>query len=192
MDEFVVPLETDTVTKFLERFRRRSAVLMYWRMFGSGGMLERDTGRLVCEDFVVASRKPYDKGKCFYNTAYPYSWDDPRNRSMFHRLWTRVLGVRLPPVDVFGHAAVGEPRTGLFRKDLPIQINHYAVKSYAEYMLRDLKGDVYYDRPTHNEDSFWGRDMRCSAPDYSIFRYLARLKRNLEASRAADGTGGKP
>lgn len=189
VDEFVVPLLMDTVGEFLDRFRNRPAVLVYWRLFGSGGMLERDTDRLVCGDFVVASRKPYDKGKCFYNTAYPYLRNGARNRSMFHVLWTSLHGIPVPPVDAFDHVAIGEPRAGFRRKPLPIQLNHYAVKSKAEYALRNLKGDVYHDGPTHSENSFWGRDMRCSAPDYSIFRYLSRLRKSLADSRAGRDGG---
>ncbi|MBO4230718.1 MAG: glycosyltransferase family 92 protein, partial [Bacteroidales bacterium] len=84
VDEFLVPVAEESLVTFLDRFSNRSAVLVYWRFFGSGGMIQRDTKRLVTEDFVVASEKLYMKGKCFFNSNFDYLFDSWRNKSMFH------------------------------------------------------------------------------------------------------------
>ncbi len=179
VDEFVVPVAKKSFPRFLDGFSRRPAVLLYWRFFGSGGMIDRDRKGLVTEDFVVASEKLYTKGKCFYNTHYDYLWDDPRNGTMFHMLWTKVHGIAIPPTDIFGRFLF-ENYNPASRKEIPVQLNHYAVKSFFEHREKDKKGDVFYDRLTHGDSVFYGRDERCSIPDYQIYKYLARLKIILE------------
>ena len=67
----------------------------------------------------------------------------------------------------------------LRNKDLPIQINHYTLKSKEEYMEKDLKGDVFFEKPTHDERAFYLREYRCSAPDYTAYKYLTALKERL-------------
>lgn len=179
VDEFVVPVSEETLPAFLDRFSRRPSVLIYWRFFGSGGRLDRDLKGLVTEDFVVASEKLFTKGKCFYNTHYDYLWDNPKNRAMFHMLWTKVNGFIIPPADIFDRMVC----FGYFpasKKRIPIQLNHYAVKSLREHREKNKKGDVFYDRLTHGDSVFFGRDLRCGVPDYQVYRYLARLKTRLK------------
>ncbi len=179
VDEFVVPVEAHSLKKFLDMFSRTPAVLLYWRFFGSGGRIDRDLHGLVTEDFTVASAKLYTKGKCFYNTHYDYLWNDPKNGSMFHMLWTKVCGHSVPPADIFGRFLFENyyPAT---KKEIPVQLNHYAVKSFMEHREKDKKGDVFYSRPTHGDSVFFGRDERCSVPDYQIYKYLTRLKIRLQ------------
>lgn len=186
VDEFLVPVAEESLISFLDRFSNRPAVLVYWRFFGSGGMLARDTTRLVTEDFVVASEKLYTKGKCFFNSNFDYHFGSVKNKSMFHYLWTVSKGRAVPPVDIFGHTTFMEWHPKRRIKSIPIQLNHYAVKSLEEHRGKDKKGDVYYERPTHNDGVFFGRDRRCSVADYQIFKYLAKLKFNLAKREKLD------
>ncbi len=176
VDEFLVPIEEESLVTFLDRFSRRPAVLVYWRFFGSGGRLQRDLSRLVIEDFIVASEKLYDKGKCFFNSNYDYYWNCPANRSMFHFLWTLSHGMAVPPVDIFDRSTVMNHYSGLKIRRIPIQLNHYAVKSLEEHREKDKKGDVYYDYLTHGDNVFFGREHRCQTADYHIFKYITELK----------------
>lgn len=179
VDEFLVPIEENSIVPILDQFSHCPAVLVYWRFFGSGGKLQRDRSRLVIEDFVVASEKLYTKGKCFFNSNYDYLWNCSKNKSMFHMLWTVSHGIHVPPVDIFGHTMVrGWQRTDGTEK-IPIQLNHYAVKSLEEHREKDKKGDVYYDHPTHGDEVFFGKDLRCDTPDYHIYKYLSALKQRM-------------
>lgn len=181
VDEFLVPVAEESLVTFLDRFSNRPAVLVYWRLFGSGGLIERDTKRLVTEDFVVASEKLYTKGKCFFNSNYDYLFDSPRNKSMFHNLWTVSKGKAIPPVDVFGRTTYIDWFPNRKARQIPIQINHYTLKSFLEHKEKDKKGDVYYDHPTHDDRMFFLRDKRCSVADYHIFKYVTELKLRLAA-----------
>lgn len=186
VDEFVVPVEEESLVTFLERFSRRPAVLIYWRFFGSGGMLQRDTSRLVMEDFVVASEKLYTKGKCFFNSNYDYLQNSERNKSMFHYLWTQSRGRAIPPVDMFDCTTLDNWYPQRKVRKIPVQLNHYAVKSLEEFREKDKKGDVYYDHPTHGDGGFFARDRRCTAADYRIFKYVVKLKCRLQEREQAE------
>ncbi len=186
VDEFLVPVAEESLVTFLDRFSRRPAVLVYWRYFGSGGMLTRDTSRLVTEDFVIASEKMFTKGKCFFNSNYDYLFDPVRNRSMFHYLWTVSGGKAVTPVDVFDHTTYRDWYPNRRVKRIPLQINHYTVKSLAEFREKNKKGDVYYDHPTHGDNVFHDRDNKCHVPDYHIFRYMDKLKLKLAEREAKD------
>ena len=94
---------------------------------------------------------------------------------MFHQLWTRRFGLHVPPCDLFGDI----PSRYLRGKYIPVQINHYTIKSKEEYMEKNTKGDVYYDRPVHSEESFYFREYRCSSVDFSAYKYLSALKERL-------------
>ena len=179
VDEFLVPVDEESLVSFLDRFSHRPAVLIYWRFFGSGGMIQRDMSRLVIEDFVVASEKLYSKGKCFFNSNYDYLFDRSKNKSMFHYLWTVSHGIAIPPVDIFDRTTHDNYFLNSRNVKIPIQLNHYAVKSYTEHLEKDKKGDVYYDHPTHGDDVFYKRERRCSVPDYHIFKFITELKSRM-------------
>lgn len=184
IDEFIVPLECSSIADFLPRFRNRPAVLIYWRLFNSAGLLTRDRSRLVTEDFVVASGKICNKGKCFLNTDWTYMSGSPRNSSMFHVLWTTRWGIPIPPFDEFGDI----PLVYRGRRDIPVQLNHYTVKSKEEYMEKDLKGDVFFLEPSHDPASFYKKEFRCDSPDFTAFRYLSGLKERL-SRQTPEGPG---
>ena len=143
-------------------------------------MLDRDTKRLVTEDFVVASEKLNSKGKCFFNSNFDYLFGSERNKSMFHYLWTVSEGKPIPPVDVFDHMTYIDWFPKRKREIIPVQLNHYVLKSLEEHREKDKKGDVYYDHPTHDDGMFFLRDKRCAVPDYQIFKYIAELKVRLK------------
>ena len=73
IDEFIVPKSTDNIYDFLKQFEKnRGSVKIYWRLFGTSGLMERDLDGLVSEDFTVCWPKYCDIGKCFYNTAFNF------------------------------------------------------------------------------------------------------------------------
>ncbi|MBO4862860.1 MAG: glycosyltransferase family 92 protein [Eubacterium sp.] len=179
VDEFIVPVEEESLVSFLDRFSHRPAVLIYWRFFGSGGKMRRDVSRLVIEDFYVASEKLYNKGKCFFNSDFEYLENSKKNKSMFHYLWTKSGKKILPPVDMYDKTTLSDFYWSRKKRPIPIQLNHYAVKTYEEHRNKDIKGDVYYGYPTHGDDVFFMRERRCSAPDFRIFKYITELKCRL-------------
>lgn len=180
LDEFVVPKTTDDIYSFLKPFEKnRGSVLIYWKLFGTSGKFDRNRSGLVTEDFTVCWKKYCDIGKCFYNTRYAFDGSSPNNAGLHHRFWAKLKGKNIPPVNIFDKVCNG-PHHIATQSDFPIQINHYFTKSYMEYAEKRAKGDVYFKINPHDEAYFYEHEMKCIDTDYSAYKYLIRLKSNLQ------------
>ena len=183
IDEFIVPKSTDNIYDFLKPFEKnRGSVDIYWRLYGSSGLVDRDLDSLVVEDFTVCWPKYCDIGKCFYNTAFGFDPASPHTRQLHHRFWANWNGKDLPPVNLFDKVCVGS-RNVATQADFPIQINHYFTKSLKEYAMKRSKGDVYFSVNPHDEEYFYEHEMKCTAADYSAYKYLIKLKTALKYER---------
>lgn len=183
LDEFVVPKRMDTVYEALQPFEKnRPVVLLYWRVFGSSGRMDRDRSGLVIEDFTVCWPKHDTIGKVFYNTAYEPAPEDGRNCAMHHSQWAKCRGMLLPPVNMDGNVCVWG-RNVARGGDFSIQIHHYFTKSYQEYCEKASRGDVYFKVNPHNVAYFYAHEERCMSVDYSAYRFLIRLKNAMGRDR---------
>ena len=178
VDEYIVPNKHDNVYDFLKAFEKnRPAVVVYWKMFGTSGLLERAENGLVLEDFTVCWRKFTDIGKCFYNTKYKIDVSE-KNNYMHHRLWTKIGCLHIPPVNEFDRIVIGD-RNKAKGSYFPIQINHYFTKSYKEYQEKKSKGDVYFKLNPHDEEYFYMHEKKCADTDFSGYKYLIKLKQAM-------------
>lgn len=175
IDEFIVPIEDDSIKDFLYKFDNKGSVMIYWKMFGTSGKIGRNMTDLVTESFHVSWSKHVNIGKCFYNTKFGYAYGCNKNSTLHHCLWTKNRDKLIPPVNCFGkYVFMGMHKSG--GRDFPIQINHYFTKSYNEYALKRAKGDVYFKINPHDEEYFYEHEMKCTSTDYSIYKYLIKLK----------------
>lgn len=178
IDEFVVPKSTTNIYDFLKKFEKnRPAVLIYWKMFGSSGKMNRDLKSLVTEDLTVCWSKYSNMGKCFLNTKYKIDTSS-KNAGLHHLLWSKAKKIALPPVNLFGKVAFRSLNRAS-KKDFPIQINHYFSKTYEEYRLKKAKGDVYFKINPHDEEYFYEHEINNSTIDYSAYKYLIQLKNKM-------------
>lgn len=184
IDEFIVPKTTNTIYEFLQPFEKKAgAVNIYWRLYGTSGLMERNLEGLVSEDFTVCWPKYCDIGKCFYNTAYGFNPNSKKNECLHHWFWANHKGKDIPPVNVFNHVCT-EDRNIADTYDFPIQINHYFTKSYKEYAMKRAKGDVYFKINPHDEEYFYEHEMKCTSTDYSAYKYLIKLKHKLGSDKS--------
>lgn len=179
IDEFIVPKSTDNLYDFLKKFENRGAVNIYWRLYGTSGLMDRELSGLVTEDFTVCWSKYCDIGKCFYNTAFGFNPESKKSACLHHWFWANYKGKDIPPVNIFNHVCVGN-RNIAHTNDFPIQINHYFTKSYKEYAIKRAKGDVYFKINPHDEEYFYEHEMKCTSADYSAYKYLIKLKLEME------------
>lgn len=178
IDEFIVPKSTNNVYDFLKIFEKnRPAVLIYWKMFGSSGKINRDINSLVTNDLTVCWPKYSSMGKCFFNTKYKIDKSE-KNAGLHHLLWSKAKKIALPPVNLFGKVAFRSLNRAN-KKDFPIQINHYFSKTYEEYRLKKAKGDVYFKINPHDEEYFYEHEINNSTVDYSAYKYLIKLKNKM-------------
>lgn len=156
-------------------------------MFGSSGIIDHDSSKLITEQYFLAWDKFNDIGKSFFNTRFK-SVDT--TIKYIHSLPAEfnVLGVRLqiPPINEFKYfIKYKSNRVGLLRKpdDFTIQLNHYATKSYYEYFLAKKKrGDACNLKNTRTVWPYMYTQQFSIKPDYTIYRYLTFLKVRLNKS----------
>ena len=178
IDEFIVPNETSNIYEYLRKFTNRGSVIAYWRMFGTSGLMNRDLKRCVTADFTVCWSKYCGTGKCFYNTRFGFNPDSKRSVALNHRFWATWHGIEIPPVNQFDKVCIGG--FSVAKSDIhPIQINHYCLKSLDEYALKRKRGDAFYKENAHGDEYFERNEILCCSNDYSAYRYLIRLKNEL-------------
>ena len=182
IDEFIVPKATDDIYLFLRQFDNRGSVLIYWKMYCSSGIVNRENNALVIEDFVLSYKKYSNIGKCFYNTGFEYEIASECNKAMHHFLCTTYRGKRIMPVNCFDNVVFGMSSSRSYMVDnidFPIQINHYFTKSWSEYMNKRIKTDVYHEINPHTIDYFFEHEIKCDSVDYSAYKYLMLLKKRI-------------
>ena len=177
IDEFINPIDYDDVYSFLKRFEKRyGSVTIYWKFFGTSNLKDRDRKGLVCEDFTSCWPKHASIGKCFLNTAFDIDTDS-YGTSFHHFMWTHRKLHSVPSVNNFGKLVYKYHHKA--KKHFDIQINHYFTKSYAEYMEKKSKGDVYFVINPHDEAYFRYHEDKCDSEDKSIYRFIPKLKESL-------------
>ena len=180
IDEFIVPKKEHTIYDFLKQFdKTRGTVIIYWRLFGTSGKLDRDRSGLITEDMVCCWDKYDTVGKCFYNCDYEFIPDFPQNATLHHYMWTKKGNKLLPPVNLYNKVCINGENP-VPNDDFPIQVNHYFTKTYEEYLEKCGKGDVYFKVNPHTEEYFYKHEMNCTSVDYSAYKYMIKLKLNME------------
>ena len=131
IDEFIVPVQDKSIPAFLKRFESFPAVEINWLIYGSGGAREKTPGG-VMERFKRHSRPDHILNRHVKTIV------DPR------RVFAMIGCHEVARIN--GHTADshGEPVKQNFRDREPqqdiIRINHYAVKSYEEFMQKRARG----------------------------------------------------
>ena len=131
LDEFIVPIEDKTIPDFLHRMEKFSVVEINWLVYGSGGAKKHKLGD-VMERF-----KKHSLPEHRLNT-HVKSIVDPR------RVCTMVGCHEAARISGRAADSHGVPLKKGFRDRTPqqdvIRINHYAVKSYEEFLEKRARG----------------------------------------------------
>ena len=131
LDEFIVPMQDRSIPEFLRRMEKFSVVEINWLVYGSGGAKKQEPGG-VMERFHMHSLPEHTLNTHVKSIA------DPR------RVCT-MTGCH-EAARISGKAADSHGKTLKkgFRDRVPqqdvIRINHYAVKSYEEFLAKRSRG----------------------------------------------------
>lgn len=131
LDEFIKPVKDNSIPEFLRRFEHFSAVEINWLVYGSGGAKTKESGG-VMERFRKHS-KPED-----WVNRHVKSIVNPRHVFSFigcHEV-ARINGLT---ADSHGNVVKKHFRDREPQQDV-IRINHYAVKSYEEFLQKRARG----------------------------------------------------
>lgn len=131
LDEFIVPLQDKTIPQFLQRVENASAVEINWLVYGSGGAEKKTQGN-VMERFKKHSLPDHVLNRHVKSIVNP--------KKVFCMIGSHEVA-RISGKTVDPH---GEKIKDHFRDREPqhdvIRINHYAVKSYEEFLNKRARG----------------------------------------------------
>ena len=131
LDEFIVPIKDKSIPDFLKKLEPFSAVEVNWLIYGSGGAKTKLPGTMM-ERFLYHSRPNHILNRHVKSIVNP--------RRIFN-----LIGCH-EAARILGNAADshGIPISKHFRDREPqqdvIRINHYAVRSYEEFLEKQTRG----------------------------------------------------
>lgn len=150
MDEFIVPVKDASIPKFLNRFEPFSAVEINWLIYGSGGQQTKTPGTMM-ERFRFHSNPGH------YLNRHVKSIVDPR------RVFTMIGCHEAAKISDYIADSHLQPIKKNFREREPqqdvIRINHYAVRSYEEFIEKQARGRASGTQPTVKSEYFNQYDL---------------------------------
>lgn len=173
IDEFVCPTKELTIGDWLNRFSNKPSVAIYWKQFGSNGLLKHNQAQLVIEQYTQCWPKLSTFTKMLLNTRFNHVIG-----SQMHVIDSKIYGINVPPINQFGNIIKYGINIG--RKIIDIQINHYWGKALDEFLNK-----INNSSATHqtNEELKRMRLQRllphenmCKDRDFKIQRFLLQTK----------------
>lgn len=181
LDEFLCLRYKANLVNWLTKFKKYPSVIIYWRHFGSNGLIYHDYTLPVIEQYTVCESKLQNRGKFFINTNYVFKhFESPHMikadiKFLFFKL-------KMPPVNScrkFISYACNRTNRHLY----DIQLNHYWSKSFDVFLKNKVERtdgcNQMYEKNRKIENVFIS-DEKCITKDFSIQRFLLKLKLILE------------
>ena len=156
LDEFIVPIKDDSIPAFLKRFEDSPAVEVNWLIYGSGGAKKKMPGTMM-ERFKCHSQPTH------YLNRHVKSIVDTR------RVFNMIGCHEAARVSGYATDSHGNPIKKHFREREPqqdiIRINHYAVRSYEEFLEKQNRGRASGSNRTVKSEYFDKYDLNDVKPE---------------------------
>lgn len=150
LDEFIVPLKDKSIPEFLNRLEDRPNVEINWLVYGSGGSKHKQPGGMM-ERFKMHSNPDHLLNR------HVKSIVDPR------RVYCMIGCHEAARISGKGADSHGNIITESFRDRKPqqdvIRINHYAVRSFEEFLEKQNRGRASGKKWTINREYFDEYDL---------------------------------
>ncbi len=175
LDEFLCPIKDVNIKDWLKKHNKYPLYAIYWKMFGTSGIIEPDKDKLVIEQYTSSWDKFATSTKIIYNTDYDI---ERFFSSMMHKFNVKYKGFSIPPINTFGYFINHWEIHRYGNKRYDIQCNHYWSKSYNEYIEKHKRGDAVWKegKSRRNNDMFLWHENFNRSRDYNIQRFLVELK----------------
>ena len=175
LDEFLCPIQDINIKDWLKKHNKYPLYAIYWKMFGTSGIIESDKDKLVIEQYTSSWDKFATATKIIYNTDYDI---ERFFSSMMHKFNVKYKGFSIPPINMFGYFINHWEIHRCGNKRTDIQCNHYWSKSYNEYIEKHKRGDAVWKegKSRRNNDMFLWHEHFNRSRDYNIQRFLVELK----------------
>lgn len=150
LDEFIVPLKDKSIPEFLNRLEDRPNVEINWLVYGSGGSKHKQPGGMM-ERFKMHSNPDHLLNR------HVKSIVDPR------RVYCMIGCHEAARISGKGADSHGKIITESFRDRKPqqdiIRINHYAVRSFEEFLEKQNRGRASGKKRTISREYFDEYDL---------------------------------
>lgn len=150
LDEFIVPVRDASIPEFLKGLEPFAAVEINWLVYGSGGRKDKTPGTMM-ERFRFHSKSEH------YLNRHVKSIVNPR------RVFTMIGCHEVARISGDTADSHGQPVRRHFREREPqqdiIRINHYAVRSYEEFIEKQARGRASGTQPTVKPEYFVQYDL---------------------------------
>ncbi|WP_294183563.1 glycosyltransferase family 92 protein [uncultured Sphingobacterium sp.] len=185
LDEFFCPKKVEDIKAWFKSYENYPSMVVYWRQFGSSGIVQHDREKLITEQYFLAWEKYYDIGKPIFNTDFAlYGITDKYIHMIFAKVGIFNISFKIPPVNEFKiFINYRCNRVGFLNKksDFTMQINHYVTKSFSEFFENKVKRGTAtsVNEAAAHIRSRYAYDFvqsYATVPDYSIYRFLIKLK----------------
>lgn len=131
LDEFIVPIKDKSIPEFLKKFEGFPAIEINWLIYGSGGAKKRVPGTMM------------ERFKCHSLPAHPLN-RHVKSIVDTRRVFTLIGCHEAARISGYAADSHGNPIKKHFREREPqqdiIRINHYAVRSYEEFLEKQARG----------------------------------------------------
>ncbi len=150
LDEFIVPIRDASITDFLTGMEDFAAVEINWLIYGSSGMKTKTPGT-VMERFKCHSLPNHRLNRHVKSIVNP------------RRVFTMIGCHEAAKISGYIADSHGQPVKRNFRDREPqqdiIRINHYAVKSYEEFVEKQARGRASGTQKTVKAEYFTQYDL---------------------------------
>ncbi|MDE5610890.1 MAG: glycosyltransferase family 92 protein [Odoribacter sp.] len=150
LDEFIVPIKDKTLPEFLSRFADSPAVEINWLVYGSGGARKKEPGG-VMERFRRHSLPDHVLNRHVKSIVNP------------RRVYSMIGCHEVARISGYATDSHGNPIKENFRHREPqqdiIRINHYAVRSYEEFLEKQNRGRASGKQRTVKSEYFDRYDL---------------------------------
>ena len=156
LDEFIVPIKDDSIPAFLKRFEDSPAVEVNWLIYGSGGAKKKMPGTMM------------ERFKCHSQPTH-YLNRHVKSIVATRRVFNMIGCHEAARVSGYATDSHGNPIKKHFREREPqqdiIRINHYAVRSYEEFLEKQNRGRASGSNRTVKSEYFDKYDLNDVKPE---------------------------
>lgn len=171
IDEFIVPIEHDTLTRFLKDYEDYAAVVVNWQNYGTSGLPELPPKTLMIEALTLKAEEQSAWNQQVKSIVRPERVNTQKQD------WTPHLWVYLN-----GYEAVSPSKKKFTWGPIDvskIRINHYVHRTDNYFYTQKIEKKARMERTLTADYIRNWRDSCNKVEDKTIFRYVPRLKNTL-------------
>lgn len=179
LDEFINLKKNNSIGKWLQRYQKYPSVYLFWKHFGTTGIIKHLPGDLVLEKYTSCWCNLCNTGKAIVNNNFYF----PVPKGHLIKAGVNFLGLNLSIPSVNDRKCFNLCSYPFGIKDVSAQLNHYYIRGFEDRYFKCFKrGFACPDSPEdyYEYDRITPYEQFCVSREYSIQRFLIPLKIRLD------------